>query len=280
MNQLTVIPDACSPPAAGALIAPVVGQEVGVLAQESATAYRNLVEGYKKLYKVSLQEALAKADRQPADGNNLVGCAQDRSAGYELGERNPELALECWQNIRKHALNELQSGHRSAKAMEAYGNHHCWERAQFLAIREDLAADWKPRNGIERQLIDVLAQAQTTMVSWMSRLATYSGMACANQKAEIRDQGKWNPPRISESQANEQAATMYDRFNRIFMRTLRALRDLPLNRLGQVAGGPVCPSAKTGCWQVAGGPVYRLPVCQNWCWQAAVCLSAKNLDPR
>jgi hypothetical protein len=60
----------------------------------------------------------------------------------------------------------------------------------------------------------------------MSTLATYSGKACSNQKTDIRDQGKWSPPRISESQAMEQAAGMCDRFNRIFMRTLRGLRDL------------------------------------------------------
>jgi hypothetical protein len=36
----------------------------------------------------------------------------------------------------------------------------------------------------------------------------------------------WETPRVTEAQAVEQAAAMVERFNRIFLRTLRALRDL------------------------------------------------------
>ena len=36
----------------------------------------------------------------------------------------------------------------------------------------------------------------------------------------------WNPPRVSDSDAINQAAAMADRFNRIFLRSIRALRDL------------------------------------------------------
>jgi hypothetical protein len=38
--------------------------------------------------------------------------------------------------------------------------------------------------------------------------------------------GKLATPSLSEAEAMEQAAQMADRFNRIFLRTLRALRDL------------------------------------------------------
>jgi hypothetical protein len=36
----------------------------------------------------------------------------------------------------------------------------------------------------------------------------------------------WETPRVTEAQAVEQAGAMVDRFNRIFLRNLRALRDL------------------------------------------------------
>jgi hypothetical protein len=36
----------------------------------------------------------------------------------------------------------------------------------------------------------------------------------------------WRPPRVSDAEAMDRAAAMADRFNRIFLRTLRALRDL------------------------------------------------------
>ena len=38
--------------------------------------------------------------------------------------------------------------------------------------------------------------------------------------------GCWNLPNIGESHAVEQASAMSDRYNRMFIRTLRALRDL------------------------------------------------------
>jgi hypothetical protein len=42
---------------------------------------------------------------------------------------------------------------------------------QFLALRDELAQDWQPRNGIERQLIDQMAQAQSWVYFWQGRLA-------------------------------------------------------------------------------------------------------------
>jgi hypothetical protein len=41
-----------------------------------------------------------------------------------------------------------------------------------------------------------------------------------------RDEGQWSPPRLSQAEAVDQAAAMVDRFNRMCLRTLRALRDL------------------------------------------------------
>jgi hypothetical protein len=45
-------------------------------------------------------------------------------------------------------------------------------------------------------------------------------------KAYGTTDGYWNRPYVSEQQAVEHAVQMADRFNRMFMRTLRQLRDL------------------------------------------------------
>jgi hypothetical protein len=57
-------------------------------------------------------------------------------------------------------------------------------------------------------------------------LAAYQSTKCLNEKYDIEKRGGWDPPRVSEAQAIEQTATMIDRFNKILLRTLRALRDL------------------------------------------------------
>ena len=36
-----------------------------------------------------------------------------------------------------------------------------YEKAQFLALRDELAREWNPRNGIERNLLDQMATAYT-----------------------------------------------------------------------------------------------------------------------
>jgi hypothetical protein len=122
---------------------------------------------------------------------------------HQLSNHDPELAVQRWEEMKLAALDELQAGHRAAVALEN-GHSTAWKRAQFLALRHELMQEWEPRNGIERQLIDTMAEARTVVLLWSS----------------------WLTPGMLGDEAIEQAAAMVDRFNRIFLRTLRALRDL------------------------------------------------------
>jgi hypothetical protein len=82
-----------------------------------------------------------------------------------------------------------------------------------------------PRNGIERQLIDTMALAQSSYFEWLETLACRTSLKSVSQK-KLDEEAPWIPPRVSEAEAVEQAAAMMDRFNKIFLRSLRALRDL------------------------------------------------------
>src|SRR5262249_26384536 len=44
------------------------------------------------------------------------------------------------------------------------------ERAQFLAIRQALAIQWQPRGGVEWQLLDAMALAQSGWLYWLQAL--------------------------------------------------------------------------------------------------------------
>jgi hypothetical protein len=57
---------------------------------------------------------------------------------------------------------------------------------------------------------------------WLGVLMSRAALVQAPPKVG----GKWEPPRVSVFQVVEQAGAMVDRFNRIFLRSLRALRDL------------------------------------------------------
>jgi hypothetical protein len=200
-------------------------QEVGTLARELAAALKGMIEYYKDVYKLSPAEALAKA-QEASDGylaSILKGPADQVSwHGLDhLARRDPQAAARRWEEVKAQALLELRSGHRAAKAMEGYGSN-AWTRANFLAVRRDLMEGWQPRNGIERQLIDMMAQAQTALMYWLDILTLRSSCSSGRKRGE----GRWEPETISDAEAIEQAAGMVERWNGMFLRTLKALRDL------------------------------------------------------
>lgn len=204
--------------------------EVGTLARELAHAYRSSVNYHKKQLGLPTSEAVAQAEApcSPEYEQSILYGPPDQvhwSSLEDLACKDTDLALQRWEEIKQAALDELQSGHRAARVMEGY-NSEAWQRAQFLAIRDDLAKEWQPRTGIERQLIDAMAQAQTAIFFWQERLMLRASIEPMHEKRDIEEHGGWNPPRVSEHQAVEQAGTMVDRFNRIFLRTLRALCNL------------------------------------------------------
>jgi hypothetical protein len=201
-------------------------QEAGTLARELAAVFKGLLDHYKDVCKLSPPEALARV-QEPLphyEDDILKGPADEVSwHGLEhLAQRDPEKMVQRWEEVKAQALLELRSGHRAGKAMEGYGTH-CWTRAQFLAVRRDLMEAWQPRNGVERQLIDMMAQAQTAQLYWLEALTLRASCGSSGRK---RGEGRWEPETVPDAEAREQAAGMVERFHGMFLRTLKALREL------------------------------------------------------
>jgi hypothetical protein len=70
----------------------------------------------------------------------------------ELSRNSPELAAEKLGELQELAAHEIQSGQRASRAVSGV-NGTPLERAKFLALRDELAREWNPRNGIERLLL-------------------------------------------------------------------------------------------------------------------------------
>ncbi len=49
---------------------------------------------------------------------------------------------------------------------EGSADNKCWRQPQFLTLRENLAKEWSPRNGIERAHIDMMAPALSLPYRW------------------------------------------------------------------------------------------------------------------
>jgi hypothetical protein len=206
-----------------ALDAPSVKQ----LGRQLADAFLGYVDYQKRRMGLSAEQAVAKAEGPWPDGQEeavLRGPPEQVHWFHleALARTGPERAVELWQALEREALDELRSGHRAAKAAEGYGAE-AWQRAQFLALRRDLAEAFSPRDGVERQLIDVMAQAQSWVQFWQLRLAFRASVEAMREEREA--DGGWTTPRVSEHQAIEQAAAMVERFHRMYLRTLKALRE-------------------------------------------------------
>jgi hypothetical protein len=213
-----------------ALTEAVENPEARPLAREMAAAVRGLVESYMNSYGLSREESVARV-REPGHPDYLamvMSRPPDEVSWYELEtllESDPERALQRWEEIKRAAQEELRSGHRASKVVEAY-NATPWKRAQFFCLLQELAEGCQPRNGLERQLLETMAQARTAMEYWQGVLVSTAALAAAEEHATLNDKRRWEPPRVPGFRAVEQAAQMVDRFNRIFLRTLRALQDL------------------------------------------------------
>ena len=114
-----------------------------------------------------------------------------------------------------------------------------WNIGRYLGVRESFVTEWQPKGGIEISLIDMMAQCYFQWQYWLEETVKRS-----QTKEALSEQrsygGYWPRPFVSEQQALDKAVEMADRFHRMFMRTLRQLRDLrryspvTINNAGQV----------------------------------------------
>ena len=208
--------------------AEVTRQEIEPLAYELANAYRSMIGHYRKRYSMTYAEA---DERVRGEGalNYSLKCPVRDLTWYDLDtleHHDPEMAAHRWLETKQTALNALESGHWAAEGVTSPGgDDDPWRRAQFLALRESIAQEWQPQGGLEWVLVDTMAQAQFMYTAWLGRLILYSECEAENIQ-DAPESGKYIPPTVRNIEAMDQAAAMMDRFNRLFLRTLRQLRDL------------------------------------------------------
>jgi len=147
---------------------------------------------------------------------------------------DPLGAAEPWRDTLQHAADALVAGDAAYEVVKPRDDSP-FEKAQFKALVADFAAAWHPRDGIEWSLIYQLAQSQLQSQllynRWMrmhvDRMA-FQGVTDYDLKDQARAAGRgaWVSPRLTESDAIEQAQMMADRFQKSMLRIIRTLRDL------------------------------------------------------
>jgi hypothetical protein len=160
----------------------------------------------------------------------------------KLQSFSPRAAESFWEMAKMQGRAEFESGHLAANITFPVGYmKQLWNIARYLGVRESFISDWQPEGGIEVALIDMMAQTYFQWQYWIEQTVKRSETRetevhpeykrwLAERGRELKSygitDGYWNRPYVTEQQALEHAVQMADRFNRIFMRTLRQLRDL------------------------------------------------------
>jgi hypothetical protein len=194
-----------------------------------ARAYTELVEGYKRYFKLSHQEAMTKAEESTPEYIEAIRSRSPEDISWSdletLCAQQPDVGLKHFEEMKKAALEECLTGFRAARLLEGAGSTP-WKRALFAVMYTELVEAWQPRSGVERQLIETMAIAQAQMYFWVERLSERASHNAECEKRDIRERGIWNPPRASDKESQDQAAAMAERFNKVYLRTMRSLRDL------------------------------------------------------
>jgi hypothetical protein len=204
--------------------------EIPAIAHKLGVALAKRLEYYRAECGLTQEEAFDRL-RTPLDADLAECYLQDDPRTLEwntvarVQEVDPQKALGMFARAKIEASDELKCGHTAAAACEGYGGSP-WDRAKFFAIRDVLMKDWQPRGGTETLLIDTLAQAHFEYQRWLgilSRRLSYDGDGMSPLQRLHEQQQP--PMRLTNAEAIEQAQNQIDRWNRIFLRTLRALRD-------------------------------------------------------
>lgn len=189
--------------------------------------------------------------RAPPHLDEMVASIKSKAARFvswgdigTLWNESPADAVELWKALRLEARDEFISGHYGARAFEvAEYMHEVWKRAQYLAIRDGLVAEWKPRGASEFILIDTMVQSYVMQLEWtekaMLRMQTvpqaetdefYRHKEMCGYRGKQWDNGRWSRPTMREAEAVEQAFRMAEMCRKAYQRAVRQLANLRLMR--------------------------------------------------
>lgn len=203
--------------------------EISSVARRLAASY----EANLRFRMRDLHETAEDADRVvrqaygPDRHEEMLNEPSDQVSWFAISsliEADPEAGWGVWERVKAEAAEELASGHRAAQAI--CWDDSPWQRAQFLAIRQAFIDEWRPRGGIETTLIDQMSQAHLLWLHWVERAHVQASIDGAKQKRDIGQNGRWQVRTLGVAETLDQSAQMAERWQKLFVRALRALRDL------------------------------------------------------
>lgn len=225
--------------------------------------YHHRMQWTRRVYELTAADAAARVDADRASEWALERARECPAPEFGMGDlerlmdHDPAEANRRWEEVKAAARDELRTGQRAAAALEAPGCD-LWQRAQFLAVRQDLADQLAPTGGLEWALLATMAQALSEYLRWLNAARDWGEWEGSKERPDKGDPYALPPlaPRMTYADAADRSHELADRYNRLFLRNLRAFRDHrrlmgPLN----ITAGQVNISAGPQQVNVHGGPL-------------------------
>ena len=216
--------------------------------EELAASRREMVAAVTRQITFSIEhlqmapaDAAARARECLADEPDARGADQVSWGDLtNLLEHDPERGQAAWKRLKDEACQELLTGIRVARSLERPVTNRPYERAQLMVILDGLRASLAPRDGLEDLLVQQMASAYELHLRWQGLVVqrmeseVWQGerdrrraleQMSPHQRERHQEMDGWMPPRLAESEALEQAVLMADRYQRAFLRLMKAFRD-------------------------------------------------------
>jgi hypothetical protein len=216
-------------------------EELAASRREMVAAVTRQIAFHIELLEMTPEDAAARAraclseepDAREADQVSWFDLAN-------LIEHDAERGQAAWQRLKDEATQELATGFRTSRSLERPVTSRPYERAQYVAVLDGLRASLAPRDGLETLLVQQMASAFELNLRWqqivVQRMETEAWQGerdkrralenmSPRQRERYQQMEGWLPPRLAESDALDQAVMMADRYQRAFLRLLKAFRD-------------------------------------------------------
>jgi hypothetical protein len=184
------------------------GADADVLARELSAAFIDRL--WKSRNAKDGQIGLLETEELANDG--ILRAIRDKSPDAvtfhdieALSRTMPEEALQLWEEVKAAARSDLANGWHAARGVGTAA----WDRASFLAIRDQLRQLFPPRTGVEAMLLDEMAQYELMRRHLIRRLWGGS-WTCDNQRGR-------------EYPATAEMGRTIERLQRLFQYALRTL---------------------------------------------------------
>lgn len=237
--------------------------ELAALAQEFARRmveeYNDTKKGCYDLLKRYPNDEFFQERCKPENLEKFASGADDSQAIERI--RSKPFTEITWNDLQAAVVQDATQATLALKAIYDGAEEHIsaglyaadvvgfkspFQRMQFTFIRSAFIDEWQPRGGIEAGLVDMLAQSYVGWQYWLSQSCSVARHfddveEQIKQSKTMYEGGTWKPPRVTAAEYLDRSTQNADRFQRMFLRTLRQMRDLRryaqpviVNNAGQV----------------------------------------------